>query len=40
MAFLAAKCTDDPDVVRIAGEKSASLADTLAAHIPAELRSD
>jgi hypothetical protein len=39
MAFLAEKCTDDPDVVRAAGEKAASLADALAAHVPAELRS-
>jgi hypothetical protein len=38
MTFLAEKCTDDPDVVRSAGEKAASLADKLAAHVPAELR--
>jgi len=39
MAFLAQKCKDDPDVVRTAGEKAASLADKLAAHVPAELLS-
>ena len=39
MAFLAQKCTDDPDVVRTAGETAASLADKLAAHVPPELRS-
>jgi hypothetical protein len=39
MAFLAAKCTDDPEVVRSAGEKATSLADRLAAHVPPELRS-
>jgi hypothetical protein len=38
-AFLAEKCTNDPDVVRTAGEKAASVADKLAAHVPAELRS-
>jgi hypothetical protein len=38
-AFLAERCTADPDVVRAAGEKAASLADGLAAHVPAELRS-
>jgi hypothetical protein len=38
-AFLAAKCTYDSDVVRGAGETAASLADKLAAHVPAELRS-
>ena len=38
MAFLAEKCTGDPLVVRAAGEKAASLTDTLAAHVPAELR--
>jgi len=38
IAFLAEKCTDDPDMVRTAGEKAASLADKLAAHVPAELR--
>ena len=38
MAFLAQKCTDDPDVVRSAGEKAGSLADQLAAHVPAQLR--
>jgi hypothetical protein len=37
-AFLAEKCTNDPDVVRTAGETAASLADKLAAHVPAELR--
>jgi hypothetical protein len=40
MAFLAQKCTGDSDVVRAAGAKAASLADKLAAHVPAELRSD
>jgi Ferritin-like len=39
MAFLAEKCTDDPGVVRTAGETAASLADKLAAHVPLELRS-
>jgi hypothetical protein len=39
MAFLANKCTNHPDVVRTAGETAASLADKLAAHVPAELRS-
>jgi Ferritin-like len=39
LAFLAAKCTSGPDVVRTAGETAASLADKLAAHVPAELRS-
>jgi hypothetical protein len=38
-AFLAEKCTDDSDVVRAAGEKARSLADQLAAHVPAALRS-
>jgi hypothetical protein len=38
-AFLAAKCTDDPEVVRSAGEVAAAVADKLAAHVPAELRS-
>jgi hypothetical protein len=38
MAFLAEKCSNDPAVVRAAGEKAASLADKLAAHVPAELR--
>jgi hypothetical protein len=38
MAFLAAKCTKDPEVARAAGETAASLADKLAAHVPAELR--
>jgi hypothetical protein len=37
-AFLAEKCTNDPDVVRAAGEKAAAVADRLAAHVPAELR--
>jgi hypothetical protein len=37
MAFLAERCTNDPGVVRAAGEKAASLADNLAAHVPAEL---
>ena len=31
MAFLAEKCTNDPAVVRAAGEMAASLADKLAA---------
>jgi hypothetical protein len=39
MAFLAQKCTNDPDVVRSAGAAAASLTDKLAAHVPAELRS-
>jgi hypothetical protein len=39
MAFLAARCTGDPEVVRAAGETAASLADKLAAHVPADLRS-
>jgi hypothetical protein len=39
MAFLAQKCTNDADVVRAAGEKAASLAEKLAAHVPAEMRS-
>ncbi|HET7046797.1 MAG TPA: ferritin-like protein [Solirubrobacteraceae bacterium] len=39
MAFLAHKCTSDPHVVRAAGEQAAALADKLAAHVPAELRS-
>jgi hypothetical protein len=38
MAFLADKCTDDPDVVRAAGEKATELAGKLAAHVPPELR--
>ena len=38
MAFLAEKCTSDPDVVRAAGAKAASLTDRLVAHVPAELR--
>ena len=38
-AFLAEKCTSDPDVIRTAGETAASLTDKLAAHVPAELRS-
>jgi hypothetical protein len=37
-AFLAEKCTNDPDVVRAAGQKAAAVADRLAAHVPAELR--
>jgi Ferritin-like len=37
--FLANKCTNDPAVVRAAGETAASVADKLAAHVPAELRS-
>ena len=37
-AFLAEKCTNDPEVARTAGETAASLADKLAAHVPAELR--
>jgi hypothetical protein len=40
MAFLAERCTGDPEVVRAAGAKAASLADKLAAHLPAELRSE
>jgi len=39
MAFLADRCTDDPEVVRAAGAKATSLADKLAAHVPADLRS-
>jgi Ferritin-like len=39
MSFLAAKCTEDTGVVRTAGERAASLADKLATHVPAELRS-
>jgi hypothetical protein len=39
ITFLAEKCTNDPDVVRTAGETAASLADQLAAHVPAEMRS-
>jgi Ferritin-like len=39
VTFLAEKCTNDPDVVRTAGETAASLADKLAAHVPAEIRS-
>jgi hypothetical protein len=39
MAFLAEKCTNDPEVVGTAGEKAASLTDKLSAHVPAELRS-
>jgi hypothetical protein len=39
MRFLAQKCTTDPDVVRAAGETAASLAEKLAAHVPAQLRS-
>jgi hypothetical protein len=38
MAFLAERCSSDPDVVRAAGEKTASLTDKLAAHVPADLR--
>jgi hypothetical protein len=38
IVFLAGRCTSDPDVVRAAGEKAATLADRLAAHVPAELR--
>jgi hypothetical protein len=38
MAFLAERCANDPDEVRAAGEKAAALADKLAAHVPAELR--
>jgi Ferritin-like len=36
--FLAKKCTNDPDIVRTAGERAASLADKLAAHVPAQMR--
>ena len=39
MTFLAEKCTSDPDEVRAAGERAASLADKLGAHVPAEMRS-
>ena len=39
ITFLAEKCTNDPDVVRTAGETATSLADKLAAHVPAEMRS-
>jgi hypothetical protein len=39
MAFLAIKCTSDPDVVSTAGEVATSLADKLASHVPGELRS-
>jgi hypothetical protein len=39
ITFLAEKCTNDPDVVRTAGETAASLADKLGAHVPAEIRS-
>jgi hypothetical protein len=39
MAFLAQRCAGGPEVVRAAGEKAASLADGLAAHVPAKLRS-
>jgi hypothetical protein len=39
IAFLAEKCTNDPDVVRAAGETATSLADKLAAQVPVELRS-
>jgi hypothetical protein len=39
ITFLAEKCTNDPDVVRTAGETAASLADQLAVHVPAEMRS-
>jgi hypothetical protein len=38
ITFLAEKCTNDPDAVRAAGAKAASVADKLAAHLPAELR--
>jgi hypothetical protein len=38
MSFLADKCSGDPDVVKAAGDKAASIADKLAAHVPAELR--
>jgi hypothetical protein len=38
ITFLAERCTNDPDVVRAAGDTAASLADKLAAHVPAELR--
>jgi hypothetical protein len=39
MTFLAEKCTSDPDEVRAAGERAASLADKLGEQVPAELRS-
>jgi hypothetical protein len=38
IAFLADKCTNDPDVVRGAGESAESIAAKLAQHVPAELR--
>jgi hypothetical protein len=38
IAFLAEKCTDDPAVVRAAGDTAASLAEKFAAHVPAEMR--
>ena len=37
-AFLAARCTNDPEVARAAGGMAASVADRLAAHVPAHLR--
>jgi hypothetical protein len=37
-AFLGEKCCADPDVLRTAGETATSVADKLAAHVPAELR--
>jgi hypothetical protein len=36
--FLAERCTNDPDVVRGAGDTATSLADKLASHVPTELR--
>jgi hypothetical protein len=38
MLFLADKCTNDPDVVRAAGESAQSIATELAKHVPGELR--
>jgi hypothetical protein len=38
MSFLADKCSGDPEVVKAAGAKATSIADRLAAHVPAALR--
>jgi hypothetical protein len=38
MLFLADKCTNDPDVVRAAGDGARSIAAKLARHVPGELR--
>jgi hypothetical protein len=38
VTFLAERCATDPEVVRTAGDTASSLADKLAAHVPAELR--